>query len=157
MNREALVTNTLMGLSALALGLLPAAAGAQEARFDPTYGQTTLEAGWSPNPMQVSLTAGGTIESEELGSGCSGLIAIAPDFRVDYRSGGGALVLSADSAFDTVLVVHGPDGDWHCDDDGAGGNDPQIVFEDPAEGEYAIWVGTKDMDARAVLEISETP
>ena len=140
----------------VAAAAMTASAEAQQPRFDATYGRTTLEAGFEPNPLTVNLTAGGTLDASELGDGCTGLIAIAPDFRVDYRSGGAALTVSADSVFDTVLVVHGPDGQWHCDDDGAGGNDPQIVFDDPAEGEYAIWVGAKDGDARAVLEVSET-
>ena len=140
----------------VAAAAMTASAEAQQPRFDATYGRTTLEAGFEPNPLTVNLTAGGTLDASELGDGCTGLIAIAPDFRVDYRSDGVALTVSADSVFDTVLVVHGPDGRWHCDDDGAGGNDPQIVFDDPAEGEYAIWVGAKDGDARAVLEVSET-
>jgi len=140
----------------VAAAAMTASAEAQQPRFDATYGRTTLEAGFEPNPLTVSLTAGGTVDAGDLGDGCTGLIAIAPDFRVDYRSGGAALTIAADSVFDTVLVVHGPDGNWHCDDDGAGGNDPQIVFDDPSEGEYAIWVGAKDGDARAVLEVSET-
>lgn len=140
----------------VAVAAVTAGAEAQQPRFDATYGQTTLEAGFEPNPLTVNLTAGGTVDASDLGDGCTGLIAIAPDFRVDYRSGGAALTIAADSVFDTVLVVHGPGGNWHCDDDGAGGNDPLIVFDTPAEGEYAIWVGAKDGDARAVLEISET-
>ncbi|MEN0653711.1 MULTISPECIES: peptidase S1 [Hyphobacterium] len=136
--------------------MMSAYADAQPPRYGATYGQTTLEAGFEPNPFTVSLTAGGTLDASELGDGCTGLIAIAPDFRVDYRSDGSALTVAADSVFDTVLVVHGPDGNWHCDDDSAGGNDPRIVFDDPAEGEYAIWVGAKDGDARAVLQVSET-
>lgn len=149
------MTKLLVALS-VAAAAMTASAQAQQPRFDATYGRTTLEAGFEPNPLSVNLTAGGTLDASELGDGCTGLIAIAPDFRVDFRSDGSALTIAADSVFDTVLVVHGPDGNWHCDDNGAGGNDPQIVFDAPVEGEYAIWVGAKDGDARAVLEISET-
>lgn len=145
-------------LMAAALGsAVTASAHALQSGYDPTYGQTTLEAGFTPNPVTVNLTAGGVIDAAaEIGGDCTGQIAIAPDYLVAYSGDGSALTIAADSPFDTVLAVQGPDGVWHCDDDGAGGNDPQIVFEGAAHGEYAIRVGSKDGDARAVLTVEET-
>jgi hypothetical protein len=45
------------------------------------------------------------------------------------------------SNIDTVLAIYDPNGAWHFNDDGAGGQNPRIVFPKAARGRYGIWVG----------------
>ncbi len=46
------------------------------------------------------------------------------------------------------MVVAGPDGGWYCNDDASDQN-PAVQLSDPAEGDYAIWVGTHAVGATA--------
>jgi hypothetical protein len=53
------------------------------------------------------------------------------------------LILSVSARADTTLVVNGPDGRWHCDDDGGtNGNNPMVRFNAPQSGRYESWIGT---------------
>jgi hypothetical protein len=57
------------------------------------------------------------------------------------------------------LVINGPDGRWHCDDDGGVRNlNPMLMFETPQGGQYDIWVGLYGAANvhRARLVISES-
>lgn len=147
--------NILIPTTVLALALTGTAA-AQEAQFDATFGETTLEAGFEPNPVTVNVRTGGFLDAaSEIGGACAGMIAIAPDFRVTYSGDGEALAVSTRSVFPTTLVVHGPDGRWHCPDDDNGGGDNLIRFDAPQAGDYAIWVATLDGDTQATLTITE--
>jgi hypothetical protein len=80
-----------------------------------------------------------------LGGNCTGWIARAPDYRVQWTAGPGGrpLIFSVNSSADTTLVVNDPSGAWRCDDDsGVSGMNPSIRFDSPAGGQYDIWVGT---------------
>ncbi|MCC5935567.1 MAG: hypothetical protein JJU35_15070, partial [Balneolales bacterium] len=36
-----------------------------------------------------------------------------------------------------------PDGSWYCNDDAFSGTfNPMVIFDNPAAGQYDIWVGT---------------
>jgi len=107
----------------------------------PSYGQVTLNAGFSPDPYVVSLAAGGSEEASGLGASCWGHVAGNPDFNLDYTASSWPLFISASSSTDTVLVVNAPDGQWYCNDDYSSLN-PAIEFGDPQSGLYNIWVGT---------------
>jgi hypothetical protein len=144
-------------------GLPPAGATAPDFNLPPTYGETTLTAGFNPDPATVQVIAGGEIDAAaaNLGAACVGFIAAAPDYRVQYTPGALPLIFhvvpSPEAAnADTTLVVNGPDGTWYCNDDTNGPN-PQVVLEVPAAGQYDIWVGTYNpgMGADAVLHITE--
>jgi hypothetical protein len=130
---------------------------AQDISADPNYGTLTLSAGFQPDPRVVSLTAGGGISASSASSACRGYIANAPDVRLYYTSGSFPLIISADSAADTTLVVNAPNGNWYCDDDSGDGSNPLLRFGSPQSGRYEIWVGTYSNSgyAGASLYISE--
>lgn len=114
----------------------------------PTFGEVTLAAGFTPDPHSVAIIAGGEIDAytalatDALGNGCYGMIAEAPDYRLQYSAGGGfPLIISVRADADTTLVVNAPDGNWYCDDDSGGYPNPLIRFDNPASGQYDIWVG----------------
>lgn len=126
--------------------------------LDPNYGTVELSSGFSPDPHSIDLLSGGSYDASELGSGCNGYIASAPDYRVNYDAGDVfPLIISVNSENDTTLVINGPNGNWHCDDDGAGYPNPRVRFDNPVSGQYDIWVGTYGDSSleNATLSISE--
>lgn len=129
---------------------------------DALYGQVSLLAGFDPDPQITALTAGGRdwLNGLPLGSRgiCVGYVnAERPDLAVNYQGNGGALYVSVSSAWDTTLVIHTPDGDWHCNDDAEGlGLNPGLAFDSALSGDYLIWVGTYEATlADAEISISE--
>ena len=139
---------TLLGLvAASALALSAGAALAQDYNQNPTYGSVQLTSGFTPDPYQVNLQSGGSINAAtalgQQNSACVGNIASAPDYRLNYTNGRYPLIISVASSADTTLVINGPDGRWYCDDDGGvNGLNPMVRFNTPASGQYDIWVGT---------------
>ncbi len=141
-------------VASAALGLFSGLATAQDFTLPPSYGDTSLRAGFSPDPFTVDLRSGGRISAtaiSDTGSPsavrdrrCRGYIANAPDFSLHYTTGSGVLPLriGAASGADTTLVINGPDGSWYCDDDSGDRLNPLIHFNDPLSGRYDIWVGT---------------
>lgn len=124
------------------------------------YGTVQLDSGFVPDPYNVELAAGGDVDVRENGpDGCWGYTTAAPDFELTYSAGNAFdLFISATSQSDTVLIVNGPDGTWHCNDDGAAGLNPGLEFTNPESGVYDIWVGTYSSSAGtppATLHISE--
>ena len=114
--------------------------------LDPAYGTVDLVSGFQPDPHTVSVAAGGDIDASGMGvPNCVGWIARAPDYRVNWTAGSGALplVISVASESDTTLVINDAAGNWVCDDDGGNnGLNPAVTFSNPASGQYDIWVGT---------------
>ncbi len=146
----------ILAASCLALAFaVPAAA--QDTGADPSYGTVELSSGFTPDPYQVNVSSGGNTDASGIGSPCTGMIANAPDIRLVYSSGSLPLIISANSDFDTTLVVNAPDGLWYCDDDTGEGVNPSVRFNKPMSGRYEIWVGTySGTDYRpAVVDISE--
>ena len=125
----------------LAVAALTGIASAQNYSLPPTYGSVSLNPGFMPDPYQVQVVAGGTIDASSLSSACVGMIANAPDYRLQYGSGGSQLFIGVTSSADTTLVVNAPDGSWYCNDDYNGLN-PVVGGEMPDGGQYDIWVGT---------------
>ena len=109
--------------------------------LDPSYGSTTLNGGFTPDPFSVSLSAGGSQDASSLGASCRGMIASAPDYNLTYNASSWSLFISASSSSDTTIVVNAPDGNWYCSDDYSGLN-PAVEFTNPESGLYNIWVGT---------------
>ncbi|MES2834187.1 MAG: peptidase S1 [Pseudomonadota bacterium] len=144
-------------MGALLLGVSACAtAGYLDPTAAPAFGQATLSAGFTPDPYLVDIVAGGDLDASSLGAGCAGGIASSPDFRVTYRAGAYPLSFAAISGSDTTLVINGPDGQYHCDDDSGGEGDPFISFTRPQSGVYDIWVGVYGGGtADAVLYVSE--
>lgn len=137
---------------------LSAGALAQDYSLEPTYGEVTWPGGFGPDPYTVDLQSGGSVDASRLGTICTGYIANAPDFRLNYQgTGWRTLYLAAQSSADTTLVVNLPDGSWVCNDDGGSGLNPLLSFDTPLTGQYDIWVGTYGEEAyhSARLLISE--
>lgn len=157
----------MMAGAGLALLLAGAAgvgsAGAQDASKSATYGAIRLSAGFTPDPYRVQVTAGGDIDAyadTPLPAACVGRVANAPDFEVTYEAGRLPLVFRTLSRVDTTLIINGPDGRWHCDDDSysTGEGDAEVRFDKPRSGVYDVWIGTfGDGMASATLLITETP
>jgi hypothetical protein len=123
--------------------------------LDPAYGTAELVSGFTPDPHTQAIQAGGDIDAAALGGNCLGWIARAPDYRLNWTAGSGALplVFSVASDADTVLVINDAEGNWICDDDGGNnGLNPAITFSNPVSGQYDVWVGTY---AQGGLEPSE--
>ncbi|MET0183705.1 MAG: hypothetical protein ABW199_12555, partial [Caulobacterales bacterium] len=130
-----------------------------DASLTPAYGVLALSAGFNNDPRTVSIQAGGSYNATGLGvAGCTGFIARAPDYRVNYTAGSLPLIFSVAANSDTTLVINGPNGQWQCDDDsGNAGLNPMVRFDQPASGQYDVWVGTYASGATqaSTLHISE--
>jgi hypothetical protein len=123
-------------------------AGGLDWRMTPTYGETTLASGFSPDPHELPIVAGGSIDvSLALGGLCQGpamgYAAAAPDYRLNYTAGQYPLrIFFAGGGEDTTLAVNAPDGNWYCSDDEADTLDGMVIFDTPSSGQYDIWIGT---------------
>lgn len=153
-------TRIAAAIAAAAVMLSAGAAGAQDWQAQAAYGHIQLAAGFTPDPYNVQLTAGGTISAQQtLGNACRGYIASPPDFDLVWQAGNTTrpLVISVDSQSDTTLVVRTPSGEWLCQDDGGfNGLNPGMRIDNPQSGLYDIWVGTYNGGyAPATLSISE--
>ena len=109
-----------------------------------SFGEVILRSGFNPDPHRVEITSGGTIDASSINSQCAGQIASAPDYELTYRDAGNfPLSFSFISGEgDTTLVINGPDGQWYCDDDSAGNQNPRVVLRDAQDGVYDIWIGS---------------
>lgn len=139
----------LAGLAVLALS---ATASAQDISADPAFGTVALEGGFTPDPHVTSLIAGGTVQVDDQGAGCTGYIANAPDVDLNFTAGTLPLNIYVASESDTTLVINLPDGSWICNDDAEGFN-PAVSLDSPQSGLYNIWVGTYDEGANAPAEL----
>lgn len=109
-----------------------------------TFGRTSLSPGFSPDPYTVSVTSGGSVDTslvDDLPFACTGYVTSQPDFILDYASGGTLLHVYVEGDGDTALIINGPDGSWHCNDD-TNGVDPRVTFKAPQAGQYDIWVAS---------------
>ncbi|MFN4297976.1 MAG: peptidase S1 [Brevundimonas sp.] len=143
--------------AAFAALIIAGPVAAQDYSASPNYGTARLSAGFTPDPYNVTVTAGGSIRAADRFSSCRGYISNAPDLRLHWSGGGNLpLIISVSSSRDTTLVVNGPDGSWYCDDDGGEGTNPALRFGSPRSGQYDIWVGSYGGDyVSATLSISE--
>ncbi len=145
-------------LAAIASCMMTGPVLAQSAHLTANFGEISLNAGFTPDPYRVQLTAGGSINGAHLPGSCVGYISDAPDFEVTYSSGSLPLVFRTISSSDTTLIINGPDGRWYCDDDSYGDLDAEVRFNRPQSGVYDIWVGTIQGGTTSTsLLITETP
>lgn len=132
-----------------------AGAMAQDPNQKPNYGAVALQAGFEPDPFVKPLVAGGPIATR-LG-GVQAFVARVPDFQLVYTAGKYVLTIHVESAADTTLLIHLPDGSWVANDDGPNTRrNPLLKFTKPPSGRYDIWVGTYGKaPAPATLKITE--
>jgi hypothetical protein len=146
--------------AAVALGLLAAPAYAQQLNSGATgtYGQVSLNSGFTPDPHNTSVAAGGSYDAASVTANCRGYINTRPTFSLRYRAGSLPLYIGAVSDADTTILVRAPNGQWSCDDDGGGNLNPLVSWTNPQSGRYQIWVGrfgVQNETAAATLHISE--
>lgn len=81
-------------------------------------------------------------EAFGMGPECAGYITTSrPDIVVNAQPGLPQMMIYMVSQADGTLVVVGPDGRLHCNDDFEGLH-PGLVFQSPEPGEYAVFAGT---------------
>lgn len=126
---------------------------------EPLYTTLDLKSGFDNDPRTVTVEAGGDTSADSLGPKCQGQINWdKPDVDINYEPNGEKLHIYVRSDVDTTLVVYTPDRKWVCGDDTTEANlNPAITFDEPAKGNYNIWIGTyKPGEAKpATLYISE--
>lgn len=150
------------GLPGSGPGLMVSDISALDQQADPLYGQLNLAAGFSPDPVELELVAGGgsVINTTDINNDyCVGHInADQADVVINYAAGNGPLYVSLDAAEDTTLVILDPAGQLHCNDDGPGlGLNAGLVFDSPQSGSYRVWAGTYEANVvDALLLVSET-
>ena len=112
------------------------------ATFAPTGAHASRTSSAGPHPAH-GVTAGGPVNVDYLGGGCSGFASSAPTFSVNYTAGAfPTLRFYFIGSADTTIVVNSPSGSFFCVDDSFGGPNPTIDFNSPAGGRYDVWIGT---------------
>lgn len=107
-------------------------------QVQPSFGSIDLRAGAEHSR---DVRAGGAYDAAtRINASCRGYIAAQPSFTLRYSAGGLPLNIGANSQMDTTIAVRAPDGSWLCSDDDNGVN-PRVSWDNPASGEYQIWVG----------------
>lgn len=142
--------------------LVHGAAYAQDPGARALSGTVNLTSGFTPDPHRVELTSGGPNSVARLGNGCVGYVSTSPDFELRYTAGSLPLIFRTIAENDTTLVINGPDGRWHCDDDGYDEGDAEVVFSNPASGTYDVWVGSYSEGAAGaasllITELGDSP
>ena len=120
----------------------------------PLFGSTSLQRGFSPDPISVDAQAGGTLDTSALNLAC-GFTTAAPSFT--FRLSGGAsetflrIFFTAADGTDTTLVVFTPNQEWKCADNSSFGGlfDPVMDFDFAPSGSYAVWAGTQKSGTHA--------
>jgi len=148
------------GIAALLIGT--AAAMAQCPEVGKPAKAFTITEGFPVDPNVHNVTAGGNLNLGKCPSvPGQGWITKLPDFVVNYKTKNNrpsafTLTFRIQSAADTVLLINGPNGRWHFDDDGGKRLDAKLSFRNAAPGRYDIWVGTySNKLAKAKLVVTE--
>ncbi|MFT6147164.1 MAG: hypothetical protein ACJAZO_002568 [Myxococcota bacterium] len=129
---------------ALGIALASTALANPDTSGEPLYGTVTLDAGFTPDPHDVTVRAGGDtdVQTMSLPDNCRGHIVTAqPDVRVNFTAGSSPFRIASCAGEDTSLIINDPSGTWHCDDDTEGTN-PVVSFDGARSGQYDVWVGT---------------
>ena len=134
----------------LAMAASPALACPSEDWMDrPYFGEIVLNYAYEVDPFRMTVRGGGQALLRDCGLEGDGFIEIDEDVRIDQLPD---VVLNWEGIFprlavateferDSVLLIRDPEGNWHFNDDSEGDN-PQVVFTDPPEGAYVIFIGT---------------
>lgn len=139
------MTPTRIAFIAAAAGLVAGPALANpNTSGTPLYGTINLNGGFTPDPRDIQVRAGGdtSVDTLSLPGHCTGHIVTGqPDIRLNFTPGSAPLRIASCADSDTSLIINDPSGTWHCNDDTEGTN-PVVAFQSPRAGQYDIWVGT---------------
>ncbi len=109
---------------------------------EPAVGRISFGPDTRSDPRIVFDVARSSQAAFGMGPECAGYITMErPDIVITAREGLPQMMVYMVSQADGTLVVIGPDGALHCNDDFEGLH-PGLVFEDPLPGDYAIFAGT---------------
>ncbi|MDQ7027141.1 MAG: hypothetical protein Q9P44_16470 [Anaerolineae bacterium] len=137
----------LLALSLIIAGLLSTqsvifAQTGLDYTLDANYGEIALQSGFTPDPFQVNITSGGSINANSSLVSCNGYVTTEPDYTVSWSGTSTLLRFFFESNGDTTLIINDSNGNWQCNDDSFGTLNPTIDFDNPSEGIYNIWVGS---------------
>lgn len=125
-----------------------------------TSGVHSVRAGAMPDPFSVPVRPAGTLRAQDmrLGPGCRGFVAAQPDVIVRFSGAAAFLRFFARSSDDVTLLVHDPSGRLRCNDDMVPGRNtnPMVDVYQPRPGQYDVWVGTRDAEARPSVTLFVT-
>jgi hypothetical protein len=151
-----------LAIAVAALSITTAAVQAQCPEVGTPAKEFTISEGFPIDPNIHNVTAGGNTDLGRCASlPGSGWVTRQPDFVVNYRTRNGGpsnftLTFRTQSPADTVLLVNGPDGRWHFNDDGGQGLNAKLSFRRAPPGRYDVWVGTYERGlSRAQLIVTE--
>lgn len=125
---------------------------------DGTFTRIHLQEGFMLDPYIVRVLAGNGRDASELDDACVGEIGAQPNAVLDWSGETAFLNIFVYSDQDVTLAIVTPDGDVLCNDDADGFTlDPIVTLEDPAEGNYEIYVGSVGVEgpAHGVLAFTE--
>lgn len=150
-------------LGALALsgygGEVTAQAALQIGGRRANFGRRTLRPGFVPDPVNINIVSGGSINASSLGlgTGCVGFVTAQPDFILTLRGTSSNLRFYVTAGSDTTLLVNTAGGGWRCNDDSYGGRNPTVNLSNAGSGQYDVWVGSyrAGEQARGQLHITE--
>ncbi len=112
------------------------------------YGKVELTEYFVPDPHQISVSAGGSIDvaAQGYGSECLGYASRAPDITLQWEGRTDDLsvyFVADDGNEDTTLIVNTSSGGWVCNDDAHMLTfNPQVFLGDSTDGRFDIWLGT---------------
>lgn len=123
------------------------------------FGTGRLRGGFLPDPHNVAVVSGGSIDSRTAGlpAHCRGFVTRQPDYVLTYTNAAAFLRFYVRAAGDTTLIINDGQGNWHCDDDSGGNTNPMIDLTRPVSGHYDIWVGSyrAGEQIRGTLSVTE--
>jgi hypothetical protein len=155
-----------LGAALALVAVAPSAASAQ--RLDvsgrPNYGERSIAPGFTPDPIAVNVTSGGSLNvaSMGLGADCTGFATAAPDFNFRLTGTSSFLRIFVEAGSeDTTLIVNRADSSWVCNDDvdGDRNRNPMVDLRNAGPGLYNVWIGSYQSGTRArgTLNITELP
>jgi len=125
------------------------------------YGEIDLASGFTPDPLEVRMQAGGPVNLINRLPDCHvalgwGFASEAPSVRVNWSGGSEALLrfyFIADVApdpevpynlYNALLAVRDPAGNWMCNDDYVWQYNPSPILEfmHPEAGTYDVWLNS---------------
>lgn len=142
--QERLESGTAVKPSAAKVAAIPAAQDdVPSLENDGTFARVHLQGGFMLDPYILRVLGGSGREASELNDSCLGEIGATPNVVLDWSGETDVLHIFVYSDQDAALTVVTPDGDVLCNDDADGLTlDPIVTLEDPAAGNYEIFVGS---------------